>query len=166
MIKYEYSLPFGLELIDDFTVKKMGRYSLIESIKQFEIIINHFINHPDPLVVPIYSYQYISGNNKSFYIYSYTMKRLGLLSEEEKKIISLCIRSKLDTDKDFCRLKEEYSSLIHFMDQVLTQNRYVDLHNRNFLKDEEGNYKIIDIEGFLKYPVDYRNLDWIINANG
>jgi hypothetical protein len=128
-------------------------------------VVNHFINHPDPLVVPVYSWEDYYPNSK-WYEYSYTMKRLGILSQEEKRIISLCIyhKTKFLSNNFLSEFKGEeinYPDLINFMYHVLSQNRYIDLHSQNFLKDEFGDYKLIDVEGFLTFPVDHRNLDWI-----
>jgi hypothetical protein len=59
------------------------------------------------------------------------------------------------------RLRKEYPDLAAFMDEVLRQGRYRDVHSGNFLKDEDGSYKIIDLEGFINTPLSRGDNDWI-----
>lgn len=170
MIKYSESLPYGLEIISDSVVKKTAECSLIESYIQCQRIINHFIKNPDPLVVPVYDCQPLGLVGDKWYSYSYTMKRLGILSEEEKRLISLCVSfdstrksyltRKPELIKEFELAKEALPTMYSFMSEVLSQSRYKDLHPGNFLKDEFDDYKIIDLEGFLVYPVD-KDIIWI-----
>lgn len=171
MLKYADQLPFKLELITDSVVKKNGRYSLIESIDQTRQIVKHFIRHPDPMVVPVYEWFEGSKDPKGWFTYSYTMKRLCVLSEMERRIIAHCIflyEKNFSMENTECLLKmgrKVYPTLEPFMEEVISQGRYVDLHNGNFLKDETGAYKIIDVEGFLKFPYDTRDLSWITDED-
>jgi len=163
MITYSHRLPYGLEIVDDKTVKKTSQYSLLESAQQSGKVINHFINHPHPMVVPVYSYEYLGPDERKLFTYSYTMKRLAVLSDEERQIIhhSICYRHDANS-VPLALGRKHYPNLIEFMDTVLDNDMYYDLHPGNFLKDEVGDYKIIDLEGFLSFPVDNRRLERLL----
>lgn len=172
MFKYAEQLSDGLEIISDSIVKKTACFSNINSLNQTRKLIKHFINHPDPMVVPVYSWKERPKNKNGLISYSYTMKRLCLLSQEERHVISLCCASlKKDEDwnhsyiekakNDLFAFNKDYSLLISFIEEAILNKNYVDTHKGNFLKDEYGDYKIIDLEGFLYYPWDHRDLSWI-----
>lgn len=162
MITYAHKLPYGLQIIDDKTVKKTSQYSLFESVQQSEKVINHFINHPHSMVVPVYSYEYLGQDDRKFFTYSYSMKRLAILSDEERQIIHhcLCYRNQVTAILELGQ--QYYPDLIKFMNTILDNDMYYDRHPGNFLKDEVGDYKIIDLEGFLSFPVDNRRLERLL----
>jgi hypothetical protein len=58
---------------------------------------------------------------------------------------------------------KEYPKLMNFINTVFSQKRYTDIHSGNFMKDEDGEYRIIDLEGFSGgAPLNQPKNDWII----
>lgn len=175
MLKYDENVEsrFGIKLVNDQVVRKEYGFSDKESFNLVQRLCNHFINHPDPMVVPVLRFEVLEDsekNNQRFgtFKYAYEMKRLFMLSHEEKDIIETCIRSyfnsSLNKDNPDARVQlawKNNSKLVEFMKTVLEQGRYNDLHSGNFLKDENEDYKIIDLEGFMRYPANGQQNDWI-----
>jgi hypothetical protein len=173
MIKYDESIDeyYHIKLVDDRTVRKEASLGTKESFELLEAIINHFIAHPDPMVVPVYKFEVLErpkASNYGVFIYQYDMKRLGMLNEGEKNLIHHMNMHKLYGEKynnakmHVEYLSKEHTELYEFMTEVLALNRYTDVHGGNFLKDEDESYKIIDLEGFIRTPLDRKENDWII----
>jgi hypothetical protein len=60
MINYPKSLPqSNVEIVSSTRVLKTGNFSRPDSFEFVQALANHFIRHPDPLVVPIYSFRSI-----------------------------------------------------------------------------------------------------------
>lgn len=167
MLKYSESYPHGITLVSDSIVRKKTRANTTAFFHTIKQLVEYFIATPHELVVPIYNFQFeLVGNNSynprsssiidsypNYYNYSYDMKRLFILNEEEKSIIDLYLRRY--PSKTAAGMRDEiedsykdYPALITFADKVKSWDAYQDRHNGNFLKDECGNYLIIDIEGF------------------
>lgn len=154
---------FGLSLVNETRVRKDARVNTIEDARAIEVLCKYFMDTKDPMVVEIYNFQHLKplpNKAPSVYTYSgygyfYEMKRLAKLSSEEKDLIEDMaylgrVKALSEIDKNFHN-KKAYPKLVDFMLEVLQQNRYHDLHSGNFLKDEFGDYKLIDIEGFFNY---------------
>lgn len=161
---------YGLTLVGDKDkIRKESFFTTRECYLHTKAVINHFIRCPDPLVVPVYSFEEIEAtldNQYGTYRYAYTMKRLGMLDSDERRIIDEfhCWDSEVAEDHHnewFRKGWREYPTLMSFMNVVHRQKRYRDANDGNFLKDENGDYKIIDLEGFSTYPLDQRINDWI-----
>lgn len=161
---------YGLTLVGDKDkVRKEGCFTTRECYLHTKAVINHFIRCPDPLVVPVYSFEEIEAttdNQYGTYRYAYVMKRLGMLDNDERRIIDEFhywdSEVSVDHHNEWFRTGwREYPSLMNFMNIVHRQKRYRDTHGGNFLKDENGDYKIIDLEGFSTYPLDQSINDWI-----
>lgn len=160
---------YGLTVIDGNKVRKESCYSTRDCYLHLKAVVNHFIRCPDPMVVPVYSFEELEAttdNRYGTYRYAYTMKRLGMLDTEERRIIDEFHSWDSEVDRDnhneWFRLGwAHYPSLMNFMNVVHRQKRYRDLHGGNFLKDEKNEYKIIDLEGFSTYPLDQAINDWI-----
>src|SRR5579885_1526741 len=88
-MKYANRLPpgKGVKLLDDgVTIRKTAHCSEEKTLIFMEAIANHFIAYPDPMVVPVYSFEILKkSRNES--IYTYDMMRLGILSEAERDLI-------------------------------------------------------------------------------
>lgn len=162
MICYEDNLPYGLLLVNDRVVRKKATCGLKETFEFTEALINWFISNPDPFVVPVYALEVTSDrptlSTYGEFSYYYDMKRLGSLSAEEKQLVDL-IGDGWSRDKkipayamDIPVMKnfkcDDLGDLIKFLSDLLSQNRYYDLHGGNVMKDEEDNYLLIDLEGF------------------
>jgi hypothetical protein len=169
MLEYDESLvdrygSYGISLIGEDVVRKEASFSQRSNFEFIRNLVNHLIQTPDPMVVPVFRFETLEEDPPKTegawgtYKYAYEMKRLPKLSEAEKTIISRVIGHykpvPTDTpDPTFQRYWKENSSLMEFMNKVLDDGNYTDLHSGNFLKDHDGSYRIIDLEGFYKYPL-------------
>lgn len=175
MLKYDENVEsrYGIKLVSDQVVRKEYGFGDRESFELIQKLCKHFIKNPDPMVVPVLRFELLEESKKDerfgTFKYAYEMKRLFMLTSEEKNIIETCIRSffnhnqdlKLNPDYRMQSAWKENPALVEFMQKVLSQNRYNDLHSGNFLKDENEDYKIIDLEGFMRYPANGAHNDWI-----
>lgn len=162
MIKYDEDLlANNIELINDVTIKKTVLYPSEKSLAFMKAIVEHFIKYPDPMVVPLYSFEVYKNT------YSYTMMRLGILSEKEKELIDFVGDMQDSYGAGACLqnkpypYSEEYPKLFEFLKTVTLQHRYWDIQSGNILMDPIGNYRLIDIEGFLNTPLNQSSNDWI-----
>jgi hypothetical protein len=158
---------YGLSLVDEAIVRKEASTSMRDSYLAIKMLCEHFIAHPDPLVVPVYAFQTLSEGVGDYgtFTYSYDMKRLGQISRDEKDLIS----NFTDSYNSFgqatlSRIMKDYPRLMPFLEKVQEQDRYVDLHSGNVRVNEDGDYQLIDLEGFIIIPlVDKHNL-WFTKA--
>ncbi len=177
MIKYDDNVEnrYGIKLLDGKTIKKQAVLGTQETYEIMQSVCFYFMEHPDPMVVPIYSFELIEGPPPGVtatyanHVYTYTMKRLAMLSEEEKSLISFHStiyyhgeNYLLTTQQDeYKEVSAKYPELHKFMDEVRGLGRYTDIHDGNFLKDEDESYKIIDLEGFIRTPWGRSENDWL-----
>lgn len=188
MITYSnYKLPPGLEYIGDgFTIRKTVECSNKETVQFMQALCQHLIAHPDPMIVPVYSFEYLGEKASHCYSYSYDMMRLGDLTDEEKKIIWEVTRAKgawpgagdgppksdpLHQFQSNAKVTPEqawqdYPELMNYLGEVIKLGRYYDLHDENIMRGEDGLYKIIDIEGFLNVSLSQPDNDWITKTQG
>lgn len=183
MITYSnYKLPHGLEYVGDgFTIRKTVLCSDKDSLHFMQALCQHLIAHPDPMIVPVYAFQYLGEKAGHCYSYSYDMMRLGNLTDEEKKIIWEVTRAKgswpgagdgppkSDPIHQFQsnpkitpeQAWQDYPKLMTYLGEVIKQNRYYDMHDENILMDEEANYRLIDLEGLINIPLSQPDNQWI-----
>lgn len=177
MIQYDENLSerYGIKLLDHKTVEKTAQLGNKESWECFLTIIGHFKDNHDPMVVPIYDFEVLKQPEDETvawgvqYKYRYTMKRLGLLTSGEKQLISDMREVSIYGDKSYganpskrlLTSKAEYPELTRFMEVVIAQKRYLDIHDNNFLKDEDESYKVIDLEGFIYTPLNREENNWL-----
>lgn len=165
MIKYDSLYGRGaIQLLDEKTVRKTAITGLADIVQGVEGMCKHLIRHPDPMIVPVYDFQIDkapNGNNTvGWYEYHYDMLRLGMLNEEERSLINLIDYTDQLNVIRVEHLRKNYPALSVFMDEVLQLGRYVDIHGGNFLKDEDEAYRIIDLEGFMHFPLTNPINDW------
>lgn len=150
MFKYSHQYPHGIEIISDSCLKKNIICYDIDIFYNVYKTVKHFIEHECSDVVPVYDISF-EGDRRIIH-YSYTMKRLCVLSSEEKTLIDACFKiysGPIDlTDQRVIEGKENYPALFELCNRMITDNIYWDRHSGNILKDEVGDYKIIDLEGF------------------
>jgi hypothetical protein len=158
----------GLKLVNDHVVRKTVHFTTRDAFLFMQAVIKHFIKHPDPMVVPIHRYDVIQATLDNVYgtfSYSYDMQRLGMLNEDEKEIIESAYYIRYSPEVKHEKViemgKKDYPKLVKFITRVLDENRYHDTHCGNFLKDENENYRIIDLEGYIKYPLNALENQWI-----
>lgn len=164
-MKYDDNVEqrYGIKLVNDRVVRKEAQFSTRESFEWIRTLVLHLLTYPNPMVVPVYRFEVLEevpseqNSNWGTYRYAYEMMRLPMLSSEEKRLITTLIQNRRPVNRDDPRPSiqegwKEYPTLVEFMNRVLAEGSYTDLHDNNFLKDEEGNYRIIDLEGFGNYP--------------
>lgn len=178
MIRYATRLPpnTATRLLDNGRVRKTEYFSTEESFKFILAIVEHFIQHPDPMVVPVYDYGIVS-QRKHDYAVSYDMMRCGLLEEDEKQFVD-CVGEAWDTygvdlwkrleqgtctrhAEELISFSREQPELAKFLTEVVHQNRYQDLHSGNVMRDEDNNFVLIDLEGFIRTPLEADFNSWI-----
>jgi hypothetical protein len=166
MMKYDDNVEsrYGIILVNDRVVRKEAQVSTRANFEWIRKLVTHIMLNPNPMVVPIYRFETIEeelpsarNGNWGTFKYAYEMMRLPMLDKAEKNLISKLISrykpvTRDDPDPAIQAGWKDYPVLVQFMNQVLADRYYTDLHNNNFLKDEEGNYRIIDLEGFSRYP--------------
>jgi hypothetical protein len=175
MIRYNdnFSELYGITLVSDRIVRKTCVASTEDYYLFIKALCRHFMLRPDPMVVPIYDFQTISiealpGHRYGTYKYSYDMKRLGLLDKDERALINQVAhensyygRPATCDNPRLAPYHKTHPRLLGFMEQVCQMKRYHDIHCGNFMKDEQEEIRIIDIEGFIDPPLDRVRHNWI-----
>jgi hypothetical protein len=165
MIRYPTRLPSGLQILDGLKVRKTARCSMEHTFRFMDALINHFIRQPDPTVVPVY--QFLNLSTASRFEYSYDMDLLGMLSDDEKMLVShygsLQDRHGRSAYMHSAMINKEreYPHLFSFLKELTIQGRYYDLHGGNIMIDLEGNYRVIDLEGFHYRNLSHQDNNWI-----
>lgn len=162
MFQYDETVDrlYGIELVNDMTIRKTAQFSHLPYFNWIQKLVNHLIANPDPMVVPVYRFEVLedapnAGRSWGSFKYAYEMMRLPKLSNDEKDALNdiICNRWKdQEAHPAVVRARREYPELYSFMMKVFDNGNYTDIHDGNFLKDQEGNYRIIDLEGFASYP--------------
>jgi hypothetical protein len=149
MIKYNHNLDFRIKLVNDTVVRKTAKIHR-EAFKVTQAVCNHFIRNPDPMVVPVYAFETLEEPKTVIgtYTYSYDMMRLGMLNSEEKIIIGQLVSEYHNRDRSYPDERENYPRLVTFMNKVIKQGRFGDLHSGNIMKDLDEEYRLIDLESF------------------
>lgn len=167
MRKYPTRLPYGLEYIDRNTVRKNGIFSLKNNRYFMEVLCNHLIHNPDPMVVPVLDFKMGSVKNGEYY-YSYDMKALLDLYTEEKRIVNWVAdhyeEEGLPSQSVDAYIQQgwlEWPELMQFLEQWIAMQRHRDIHDGNIMIDEEGSYRLIDLEAFIHSPLDAPINNWI-----
>lgn len=180
MIAYNNrKLPYGLEYVGDgWTVRKTAHCTGKDTLQFMEGLCKHLIAHPDPMVVPVYSFvSTMVSSSPNIYEYQYEMMRLGDLTREEAGIIwqvgdawriadVLSIEDPTRQFKDDAPYSVEecwdkHPKLMKFLKQIVVLDRYHDLHGENIMLDNDGDYRIIDLEGFQNSPLSRPSNSWI-----
>lgn len=128
--------------------------------------------HHDPMIVPIYDFVNLGYDSQSgIFRYQYDMKALLCLKAEEKRLINL-VADRFDKCEEYPSHSTDdkikigwstYPELMRFLDKVLAHGRYLDLHDGNIMIDEEDNYQIIDVEGFINtLPLGHPKNSWFM----
>lgn len=170
MIKFSKNLPkgAGLDLVNDFTVRKVSMTSFASSFLFLEVLISKLEKENHPMIVSAKNFQnrgYIGGR----YEYSYDMKRLGLISKDEKELISAVTNyywyhhrslQNIEEDKFIHKLMKQYPNLASFMIALYDWGKYDDIHDENIMMDEDESYKLIDLEGFNLREPNWLYDDW------
>lgn len=167
----------GLSLLSPNRVRKEAMQGTLKGFKCISAIIQHFIIKPSPTVVPVFNFTVLEMRQDSHdsqygtYRYSYDMARMYPLNADEKYIIESfrAYRHLTSLPKEayiaypkLIPLRASYPLMFKFMSKVIREQRYTDIHDGNFMKDRERNYRIIDLEGFINYKgLDDPSNKWI-----
>lgn len=108
--------------------------------------IKNIIENCKDVIVPIKSYGYISYRNGN-YIY-YIMKKLNKVSFTTGDLMESSMYNPVPNIKKLDSKQKEFIKKISKINI-----KYLDFHGGNIVKDNAGNYKLIDLEGFV-YPSD------------
>lgn len=161
---------YGITAISERVIRKQAYSSTLYGFLAIEAVCNHFIRNPNPLVVPVYDFvaEILPKNKYDAHRYHYDMMRMGVLDESEKEFINkVCdpwYRYKTVEERAawFAIHKGVNDKLLYFLEEVLMQGRYADHHSGNFMKDEDDNYRIIDLEGFtVWHPLTDKRKSWL-----
>jgi hypothetical protein len=163
---------FGITLIDEFTVRKEAKSYSSENMMIIREIIKFYERNPDKHVIRAWNFNFI-GNNS----YTYDMERATALTLKEKQIVSAVsersyydhITSAAEAIKICYSDKAEYiiadnQKLINFLDYVINQNRYHDLHDQNVMRSIDNEFVLIDLEGFT-FNKKISEYDWITDID-
>lgn len=156
-LKEKYS--FGIEVTSDRVVRKHAMASTKEMFDIIQAICLHFLRHPNRLVVPIYAFEAtcIPSSKYAAHAYHYDMMRMGSLTNDEKLFFG---SYRYHANKEVDGYKN-HTKLASFLDEVLAEGTYRDLHDMNVMKDEDDNYRLIDLEGFYLSPLEREENDWL-----
>lgn len=170
MYEYDYvnRLPYFVKLVNDTTVRKHAQASMIESVLFMEKLCNYLIAHPDPTIVPVYGFEYLGREEDGNFHYTYDMEKLYHLSRDEKNVIEEiaadwygAARLPSESHLEWVRRGRcEYSGLVNFLETVIKLNRYTDINRGNIMLDQDGNYRLIDLESFFHSPIDNEKNLW------
>ncbi len=178
MIRYATRLPpnSATALLPNGLVRKTEYFSTEQSFKFIVAVVEHFIKSPDPMVVPVYDYAILSERRHDYSI-CYDMMQCGILEEDERKLVDyigdLWDVHGTDTwnriDAGTCRryaeelplLQEQNPLLSNFLKRVVTEGRYLDLHSGNVMRNEDNEFVLIDLEGFIRTPLEAEINSWI-----
>jgi hypothetical protein len=169
-------LPNNLEYVGDgHTVRKTDFVHGYQAFEFMKSLVKHLQANPDPLIVSVSNFQFVR-QQKQQYWYSYDMARLDDITEEESHIVWAVgdawragfaepwKKFKKDSQYTVEYAWEKYPKLMSFCQKVVKQNRYGDLHGENVMQDQNNNYRLIDLEGFLNPPLELISNNWI-NVN-
>lgn len=163
-------------LLDEHTVRKEFGTSDKEVVHFMNGLLEHLILDPDPLIVPVYDF-YIKGIENGRWSYRYDMQRCAPISAEDKWIVEAVgdsidmeapyrdITSVWDdefTGRELAQVWKDHFELMNFLEQIVKQGRYFDLHGGNVMINHDNNYVLIDLEGFINVPLSLPENNWIV----
>lgn len=126
-------------------------------------VLRYLIDNPALTHARVYEYVYLGHmfEHRDCYLYYYTMEKLLKISEDEKKVFhSIMSHEDRNADKNFSSFKVkkmldglstgldfDAGRVIFFYDNCRkTQVDHLDIHVRNIMKDDAGNFKLIDFD--------------------
>lgn len=170
MFEYDYvnHLPYFIKMVGDNVVRKTAQASMPETIQFMEKICNFLIAHPVPTIVPVYDFQYHGRQEDGNHHYTYDMEKMCRLSGDEKKIINTVADdwATHSNRPSECLLewavrgRADHPDLMDFLEFVIRDGNYSDLHSGNIMLDSDGRYRLIDLEGFYHTPLSHHKNRW------
>lgn len=169
MLNYATRLPPGapVELLSNGMIRKKVTVYRPDTVILMGDLIRHFEDHPDKKVVRHTNFSFYQVSNKHYsskYTYQYDMMRCGLLSVEERALVNLVgdnyVGKRFLDPSIFTENRKEFPKLCDFLQEVVSEGRYWDLHSGNIMLDEDWNYVIIDLEGFIVGSLGHPDNNW------
>lgn len=151
-------------------VRKRGRFSRLEKFLILKKLANHLIENPSPTIVPILKFEDLGFDlEDGSYQYTYDMVRLNPLSQMEIKIVSHVVEAWHEIRDLPSESKSEtiingwsyFPKLLTFLENIITEKRYGDLHDGNVMLDRDYNYRLIDLEGFIYHSASNKH-NWFL----
>lgn len=166
MIRYATRLPPGkpVELLDNGNVRKTGTALNDIYMGLITTLLDKVIKEKPIHVVPVLAYKVLDSRH-----YQYEMQRCGLLTPSERELINTVgnlhdRHGILACEQDMFDLhfySKQHPKLFEFLKMIVMDDKYWDIHSGNILMNEDREYCLIDLEGFIKAPIELHN-DWII----
>lgn len=167
MLNYAKRMPPNkpVEILDNGNIRKTIANRNLDWMEFMSALLKHFTKYPEPYVVPIYDYKILSSSS-----YQYDMMRCGLLTDDERALISIVgdlhdrykiAACQVTHDLDLLEYKKKCPKLFQFLQMIVEQDRYWDIHSGNILLNEDGEYCLIDLEGYIKLPLLKAVNNWI-----
>lgn len=178
MIRYATRLPpsHNVTALDNGLIRKTEWYCRQSQFDFIVALLDHVTKHFEPLIVPVYEYRILESGPKDFTV-SYDMMHCGILEKDERDLVDAVgeawdvhhgkVFEKLDAGACGVYQDELWSrcsklpELTKFLRQVVTEGRYLDLHSGNVMRSQDAEYVLIDLEGFVRTPLDAPFNNWI-----
>lgn len=145
--------------------------NLVRAYYQIRDVLNYMVVYQPEAYVRVYEHEYLCtssrkaehlyGGKQNFIIYGYTMDKLGKISEDERKVFhSILSHEDRGIEKNFSpdKIREmlqgmgrglDFSAekVILFCDNIRSAPvSHLDIHVRNIMKNESGDFKLIDLD--------------------
>jgi hypothetical protein len=142
--------------------------------KKINPILNYLITSPVPTFARVYAHEYMGTYSRDFVssptgkqkfiIYYYVMEKLNKISEDEQKVFhSILSHEDRGVEKNYplpkikkmlegqaFALDFDEKKVMLFCENLRTSPvRHLDIHVRNVMKDQDGNFKLIDFDRCL-----------------
>jgi hypothetical protein len=152
-LQYPNELPYwkGLRFFpdDNRKVRKTDSWGDERRVAKTFELLTYLKNNRHPTIVTILDCRKISSTE-----YSYDMPLMAELSNSETELVDLVTSGEYNPDYRIAnrhrvyRLRKKHPKLFQVIQKINSWKTYVDLHEGNLMKDQYGNYKLIDLEGF------------------
>ena len=148
-------------------VVKFGSLFLESSSLDIEVLnynISFFIKHNPQAFVRVYEYVYLGNvyiDDKKVALYYSVMEKLNAITDDEKRVFNTLV-SHQDSNKVKDLSPQVIDKLISYLEigmdfeahkvrqfcRTIDGNniKHLDLHERNIMKDDQGNFKLIDLD--------------------
>lgn len=149
-------------LYDTFDIHHLNYY------KQISNAINYLIDNSICSYARVYAYEYLGTFNRQFIntkqnyiLYYYVLEKLNKISEDEKKVFHTILSHEdrsIDKNYSISQIKKilndlnrgldfDVEKIIFFYEQMQQSPiEHLDLHPRNIMKNDIGDYKLIDFD--------------------
>lgn len=163
-LKSDVDKVLKLSIIYDHPSRRITKYSSIHQV------LNYVMMNCPSAYVRVYEHNFLGEYSRQvpfrkepqkLVIYHYVMQRLFPLTEDEQKVFHSILSHEdrgIKKDLSFCKIEKVLFGLSRGLDfdaeriklfitaLIESPLAHADLHQRNILKDNEGNYRLIDLD--------------------